>query len=638
MRFSLMGDKSKKMLGFAVVSDFCKKCSLGAKPGDGHKCTRNYEGSARGMEAHAASMLIANNPNLIEAGVRVGTFIGDKDSSTMARLRRDCSHPIKKLIDLNHNLKGFNNDLYKLKNKPYSFTWLQSSYINYFKRDLSYAIKQNKGNVEGVRSGIMNIEKHVFGEHEECGEWCKAKEDPENYVYKHNPSKKKFTEEEYPGWRDALREVLSKQADQAEALAPCGSTQQNESFNHMATTRAPKKNFYCGTEALYLRVSTAVCEKNIGATYVDNVFKESLLSPSAHRTRLALERKKQQKSLYQARPDIKARRLTLKMQKSVKPHKDGFTYMSGMGSAMERASESASVVGQAWLPEPMAVTADCVPVIVDLETTGLLATDQIVQIAVKYQSEQRSWYMVPTKNISPQAAELTGLKMVRGELHHNGVCVPTTTPKEVANQLLEFVRQCGSTVFLVGHNIICFDAPRIVKFFKEHGDINDFAACVAGFSDSLPLLKQGKLKKQALLAKKYLTGSSWEDIQRSAHNALTDCIVLHGLLFTSDIKVSPSVLREKMVPFRTFMERQIQLKQRKVLLPGLQSLVAAGVSKNMVSKMALNGITVLELRQAYEEDKKNGVAVCLGVQINGKPRVTVCKKIIKKVEDYLAGR
>lgn len=256
----------------------------------------------------------------------------------------------------------------------------------------------------------MNIERHTFGEHEECGDWCGAKEDPAN---KSLPRQTSFTEEKYPGWRSDFHAVLLSQAREAENLAPCGSTQQNESFNHMAVTRAPKSRFYAGTEANFLRVSAAVCEKNLGSAYTKQVFGNSALSPSAFRTRLNLERRKRVKALYQSRPDIKARRLTLKMNKAA--NKDGVTYQSGMASVMERASEAAS--GPSWLPELIHVTDACVPVIIDLETTGFLATDQIVQIAVKCGTEQQFWYMVPTKKIHPGPAAVTGLNMRNGKLY-----------------------------------------------------------------------------------------------------------------------------------------------------------------------------------------------------------------------------
>ncbi|XP_031329286.1 uncharacterized protein LOC116160261 [Photinus pyralis] len=533
-------------------------------------------------------------------------------------------------------MSGFNNALYKLKT---THKWLQTSHIAHLKRQLGYAIKQNKGDVEGVRAAIMNIENHSFGEHEECSDRCKAKEDPDNYVYKGLPRQKKFSETDQPGWRAALHVLLSGQAAMAHTLAPCGSTQQNESFNHMCVTRAPKSRHYCGTEANFFRVSAAVCEKNLGSTYAEAVFQKATLSPSVFRTREKLQHRKMVKALSQARPDIKARRLHNKMKNSWKAtnNNEGLTYESGMGNVMERASAAVSV-GSAWLPDALQPTESCVPVIIDLETTGFQAADEIVQIAVKCGSMEKSWYMIPKKNFHVKAAEVTGLKMTAGKLYHHGVCVSTTPPKEIVNQLLHFLQQCGDSVFLVGHNIIRFDAPRLIKFLKEHGEVKAFAECVAGFSDTMPLLKQGKVCKQSALAETYLTGPYWEELHKSAHNAVTDCSVLDRLLNQSSIKVSPTRVRENMVTFRDFLKRQAELKRRKAIMPSLEALFSVGVSKAMVGKMAAAGVTIEELKREYDANKVQGLTVCLGVQVDGKPRVTTQKKTIEKLELFFSGK
>jgi len=128
---NLMLVKSGKCLGVKVFSSYCYLCARGLKPNN-HVCSKNYEGSAKGMEPKAAVELILRNPDLEEGGVRVSTLIGDKDSSTLSALRTNSSHPIKKIIDMNHNTKSVNNKLYKLKKSPHTF--LTSSAINYLKR------------------------------------------------------------------------------------------------------------------------------------------------------------------------------------------------------------------------------------------------------------------------------------------------------------------------------------------------------------------------------------------------------------------------------------------------------------------------------------------------------------------------
>ena len=42
--------------------------------------------------------------------------------------------------------------------------------------------------------------------------------------------------------------------------------------------------------------------------------------------------------------------------------------------------------------------------------------------------------------------------------------------------------------------------------------------------------------------------------------------------------------------------------------------------------MAENGVSMQELEREYKEHGRKGVEVCLGVQLDGKPRVTKNKK------------
>lgn len=49
--------------------------------------------------------------------------------------------------------------------------------------------------------------------------------------------------------------------------------------------------------------------------------------------------------------------------------------------------------------------------------------------------------------------------------------------------------------------------------------------------------------------------------------------------------------------------------------------------------MAQNGITVEELKSEFKIHEKKGIEARSGVQINGKPRVPMNKKIIHSVAD-----
>ena len=131
----------------------------------------------------------------------------------------------------------------------------------------AYALNQNKGNPDGVRNAILNIVPHVYGEHGQCGDWCKFQKDP-SAKYKSLPRGLAL---EGDSLRQALNNVFGIYAQNAEKLAPCGSTLANESFNNSIASKAPKARHYRGSESLDFRVKAAACQKNIGHSYVSEV-------------------------------------------------------------------------------------------------------------------------------------------------------------------------------------------------------------------------------------------------------------------------------------------------------------------------------------------------------------------------------
>lgn len=68
----------------------------------------------------------------------------------------------------------------------------------------------------------------------------------------------------------------------APQLAPCGSSQANESFNNVVASKATKARHYGGSESIDFRVAAAVCQKNIDTAYISKVNENLSLSSGAH--------------------------------------------------------------------------------------------------------------------------------------------------------------------------------------------------------------------------------------------------------------------------------------------------------------------------------------------------------------------
>ncbi|CAH1956193.1 unnamed protein product [Acanthoscelides obtectus] len=303
--------------------------------------------------------------------------------------------------------------------------------------------------------------------------------------------------------------------------------------------------------------------------------------------------------------------------------------------AMERAAVPVEDTKTSLvIPEENNIQPDCF-VIVDLETSGFRAYAEIVQIAAKCGSEEFSAYMTPKYMIDPQASEVHGLQLdCKGRLVNmrTGDIVPTRSSNEVALEFLNFLRKCGKKVVLVGHNIVRFDGPRIVRFMENHCLVTEFCSLIHGMVDSLPLLRQGKVGRLSLLASTYLTGVEWQVHLENAHDALHDCILVAGLL--DHFNVTPEIMLRCVYSIRDFMERQLYNARKNTYSFELMPLTQVGVSKNMIGQIAGAGVTMEELRELYIRSGKEGIAECLSVQVSGAPRVTAHKASINKITSF----
>ncbi|KAK0156865.1 hypothetical protein PV328_012193 [Microctonus aethiopoides] len=303
--------------------------------------------------------------------------------------------------------------------------------------------------------------------------------------------------------------------------------------------------------------------------------------------------------------------------------------MSGMGPTMERAI-NATITKENYIPESIPLQDNCKTVIVDTETTDFEANANIVHLAAVCDSLHFEAYMMPKVKIHPKASEVTGFSVSNNRLLYLGNVVETVSLETAANQFLSFLKSCSSQILIVGHNIIRFDAPIIIRFMEEQGLLESLCNLTFGFTDTIPLIRQGKIAKQDALAKLYLTGPEWSSYHGTAHNALTDCLLLRGLL--EHFSISDEVLKSKTLTTREFFQRRAVKEKQKINLPSLQPFKTC-VSTAMLNTMAKNGLTVEELKSEFKIHGKKGIEACLEVQINGKPRVTVNKKIIQSVTD-----
>ena len=252
---SMIGDESGKVIGYDVKNKNCRICmhaeheKRSPRP---YECHKNFCGCSKAMEAQLCWELV----NIVEdKGVQIGTLVMDKDSTTIARIRGELSHDIEKWSDFMNVKKHVSGAVFKLQSKHKTLT---TDVVKYLLKCFSYAVTQNKGNIDGMRKDVLTIVSHAFGEHKGRGKWCGFVR--KGSSYKHKTLTRDLSAEKL---RNDLQGIFVSIADNADKIALCATTCQNESFNAMVCSKAPKSRHYSSSCSLNTRVDAAVAQKTL---------------------------------------------------------------------------------------------------------------------------------------------------------------------------------------------------------------------------------------------------------------------------------------------------------------------------------------------------------------------------------------
>lgn len=194
---AIMGSKTKKVLDYSCANKLCRICesarSKGKEPAH-HDCRRNHSGSSKSMEPEVGVGLFNDAPN---HGVKYSVFIGDDDSSTIAKIREEVAYNVDKWSDSTHATRTLVSHLHKIRSEKNNFpgeSVLSQKVIDYLQKCFSYCLSQNKGDPEKMRNSLVAIVPHAFGDHKKCKEnklnWCKWLEDPDNVFHNDLPNGK----------------------------------------------------------------------------------------------------------------------------------------------------------------------------------------------------------------------------------------------------------------------------------------------------------------------------------------------------------------------------------------------------------------------------------------------------------------
>ena len=620
----LVGVFSQQVLEYSTCNRKCKSCDMGQSPWN-HDCRLNFWGSAKAMEGHVANKLVNESTILKSKNVEIGVLIGDDDSSAISACRAGASHPIGKLSDVNHTSKGVKKELFAIEKNHKELT---RDAISYLHRCFTYAMAQNRGNSMAMANAIRCIPYHAFNKHEKCGNWCGYVQDKENYDHKIVPGG--FTDEKL---FEKLKSIFEKLAFNAEKFSVGVSSNINESLNASMASKAPKSKCLSLSASADFRYSCVVAQKNLGEMYTQAVSKQLSLSPGRHHTNYIRRRvrvKTYRDGLINSykfkkkRMQLKKERLALRYQREAT---EGVMYESNYALLNEPA------VQQNETPSDDEGTLnEVIPIVyLDLETSGLQRSSEILQIAAKCGTVTFDIYITPSKDISAAASAVNGLRKSQAELFLYGKKVESVPLRIAISKLLEWLTSFKKKVFIATHNLN-FDGPRLCDAIRYCDLIDDFSNFIHGFIDTLNVIRSHTERKGK--GSCTITGlAGWLNISiNNAHNAIKDVFILEKIIKKCGITYEK--LSEASLTYTKSIEKWILDDQIKKTLPSLDPLKTV-ISLDIRRKMAKASISIDDLKNIYSESGTAGVTSLLSKPKNNKALVTAHKPTIKKLIQWI---
>ena len=271
---AIMGSKTKKVLDYSCANKLCRICesarSKGKEPAH-HDCRQNHKGSSKSMEPEVGVRLFKDAPN---HGVKYSVFIGDDDSSTIAKIHEKVAYGVEKWSDSTHATRTLVSHLHKTRSEKSNFpgeSVLSQKVIDYFQKCFSYCLNQNKGNPEKMRTSLIALVPHACGDHKKCEEkklnWCKWLQNPDTFSHNDLPNGKDLKGENLKENLTKLFRVYSSDTV-IHKLVENTSSQSNESLHSTVGSKVPTIRFYGGSESADQRIAAAVTQTNLGKQYL----------------------------------------------------------------------------------------------------------------------------------------------------------------------------------------------------------------------------------------------------------------------------------------------------------------------------------------------------------------------------------
>jgi hypothetical protein len=355
----LIDVETGKVVGKRVYSKKCRKCSafiekgLSASDIPTHNCTKNYDGSSKGMEATAALEMVKEIFDNENIQAFVSEMVLDDDASTRALLSHCLSELLQKvkdyewpldsngkkipktkdvgklpfdhpiilfLADLTHRIRCFGKYVFGLAYSPVSASTCTMVDAYRLKRNFAYWLMcYHKESFEIFQEKAKAVVEHHFNDHSYCdASWCSMKKGSDEKTATGNL--KYRCKDKYKLLYKQVSDVMDRFIT-TKKLKECHhghSSQKNESMNRLVSRYIPKDRTYSQSMSMASRVCLAVGVDSVGHwEYYERLFAETSVKLPLH-TRIMLERMSKRREYdrnYQRRPERKRKRSNLKFAK-----------------------------------------------------------------------------------------------------------------------------------------------------------------------------------------------------------------------------------------------------------------------------------------------------------------------------------
>ncbi|XP_068673244.1 uncharacterized protein [Montipora foliosa] len=650
-----MGLKTGKVLSYATRCKACRVCESSKKSekvAKTHDCRKNHVGSSKSMERDVAIELWTN---ALDSGTHFSTYVGDDDSTTIADILSKVPYKVEKWSDTIHTKRSLTTRLYNLKDcfKNPNCSTLSNKVISYYAKCFSYAVTQNAGNPELLKSGINSIVPHSFGEHSACNihvSWCGFKKCPDGYKHTELPNGKCLHGEPL---KNALTNIFSEYATDivVKKLSPCANSQRNESQNNTIATKNPKTRYYGGSVSNDFRVACGVAQRNLGYGYVSTALEVLNIEPGYFCTSHEdlMDKKVFSDRNRKATKNFKYRRNQLRDQKSSqnsqKEAKEGKTYETAVALNLDTSVNQPTPRTHTHIEHLLENISDNELHEYEKLVPSYYAEPDLPKLT--YDPNQTYTFVVfdTETTCTGKNAELCQLSAI----HENQVFSKYILP--TGNSSKMFKESC---IVLIGHNSSTFDTPILLRrsdenFRSKLSNLNVY------FGDSQILVKHLlKDKHPALQLSESASCKSNQSALYShlfkeefeAHDALEDVKALRKILFHSALQMNKEKLVnysgvisvEQAIASMSYMDRRHEILQTfsgRLFDPRDDN---GAIKQSMAQKVAGNGLSYSHLKELYLKFGTKGLLAILSMPPSQstatKPRVTRTKRILDAIANH----